>query len=247
MVNPTETLLLEENEWEPIICELAKILTPLGIDFVVVGGMVLWVLFADNPDQPEGTKDLDLVIRPSASHAAKEIKQILNEHGYKDEDPENPNRYIKTLPGKSKKIMVDFLTSISEQKQENGTAIAQEGIHNYPSIFFELAFKDPVIKNVGIPGKIQIEAKFANIAILIILKAVAIGTRREPRLLFLGLRCLIFWWSRRGRLRRGLWRGRNDTTCTVSYLGKALILENHKSNRSAWRNLCHLFSEITYV
>jgi len=181
MVTQPKTPALEDEEWNLVLCELAQILTPFGNDFVVVGGLVPWVLFADNAEKPDGTKDVDLVIRPSRAHSGQELKQILNDHGYKDDDPANPCRYFRTLQGGSGKIAVDFLTSIFEEERETVKEVMMSGIHSYASTFFELAFKDPVIRTIKTPGTIPVGVKFSNIAISIILKAVAMQTRSEDQ------------------------------------------------------------------
>ena len=48
------------------------------------------------------------------------------------------------------------------------------------------------------------------------------------------------------RLWIGLRLGRNDTSCSAPYLRNA-PWGNIKSNRSARRNFCYLFSEINYI
>lgn len=161
------------------LAELCSALTIYKNDFVLAGGWVPYFLTRNYFDHC-GSKDIDLVLRPTIMTKYESIKQIIKELGYK-ETP-NPFRYekkvISPLDKKEYTINLDFLTEPKAAKQiiplikvqEDLTACLIEG----SSIVFKFKYENEIEATLPNNGKISVNVNTANIVGALTMKGLAL-------------------------------------------------------------------------
>lgn len=165
------------------LLELCSALTTYKNDFVLAGGWAPYYLTKNYFDHC-GSKDVDLVLKPSIMIKYESIRKTIIRLGY--EETSNPFRFEKTvispLDKKEYRIYVDFLTepraaakiSSLVKVQEDLTACLIEG----SSIVFKLQYEDETEGMLPNNGRITVTVNIANIVGALTMKGLAL-----PRLI----------------------------------------------------------------
>jgi hypothetical protein len=161
------------------LAELCSTLTIYKNNFVLVGGWAPYFLTKNHFDHC-GSKDIDLVLKPTIMTRYESIRGIIKSLGY--EDTPNPFRFEKNvtspLDKKEYSINVDFLTEpeAAEQilpfikVQDNLTACLIEG----SSIVFEFQYENEIEAMLPNNGKISVTVNTANIVGALTMKGLAL-------------------------------------------------------------------------
>lgn len=165
------------------LVELSSALHTYGNDFVLAGGWTPYFLTKDYFDHC-GSKDIDLVLKPSIMVKYESIRKTVERLGY-HETP-NPFRFEKNvvspLDKKEHRIDVDFLTEPEAAKkalpfikvQKDLTACLIPG----SSIVFKFQHENEIQGTLPRDGKITVAINISNIVGALTLKGLAL-----PRLI----------------------------------------------------------------
>ncbi len=162
------------------LVEVASSLSMYGKDLVLAGGWAPYFLTRGYFDHC-GSKDIDLVLRPSIMVRYESIRQIVEELGYK-ETAKNPFRFEKNvrspLDRKEYRVELDFLTEPSAAEQAYPLIRVQAGIKacliKGSSIIFKFNYKENVEGVLPSDGKIVAELNVANIVGSLTMKGLAL-------------------------------------------------------------------------
>jgi len=165
------------------LVELCSTLHPYRNDLVLAGGWAPYFLTKDYFDHC-GSKDIDLVLKPSVMARYESIRKTVERLDY--QETSNPFRFEKTvvspLDKKEYRIGIDFLTEPQAAKealplikvQEDLTACLISG----SSIVFKFHYENEVKGTLPTGGKIAIAVNMANIVGALTMKGLAL-----PRLI----------------------------------------------------------------
>lgn len=161
------------------LAELCSTLTIYKNDFVLAGGWAPYFLTKNHFDHC-GSKDMDLVLKPTIMTRYESIRNIIKNLGYK-ETP-NPFRFKKNVTSplnkKEYSINVDFLTEPEAAEkilpfiriQDDLTACLIEG----SSIVFKFQYEHEVDATLPNNGKILVTVNTANIVGASTMKGLAL-------------------------------------------------------------------------
>jgi len=165
------------------LVEVCSTLSTYRDDFVLAGGWAPYFLTKEHFDHC-GSKDIDLVLKPSVMVKYESIRKTVERLGY--QKTPNPFRFEKNvvspLDKKKYRIGIDFLTEPRAAKkalplvkvQENLTACLIEG----SSIVFKFKWKTQIEATLPKGGKIGITTNIADIVGALTMKGLAL-----PRLI----------------------------------------------------------------
>jgi len=165
------------------LAELSSALHTYRNDFVLAGGWAPYFLTKDYFDHC-GSKDIDLVLKPSVMVKYESIRKTVERLGY--EETSNPFRFEKNvvspLDKKEYSIGVDFLTEPQAAKkafplirvQEDLTACLIPG----SSIVFKFQYENEIDGTLPKGGKATVDINMADIVGALTMKGLAL-----PRLI----------------------------------------------------------------
>jgi hypothetical protein len=161
------------------LAELSSALTIYKNDFVLAGGWAPYFLTKNHFDHC-GSKDVDLVLKPTIMIRYESIRNIIKNLGY--EETSNPFRFNKNvaspLDKKEYGINIDFLTEPEAAKQilplirvqDELTACLIEG----SSIVFKFLYENEIEATLRNNGKISVAVNTANIVGALAMKGLAL-------------------------------------------------------------------------
>ena len=162
------------------LVELCSALNPYRNDFVIAGGWAPYFLTKDHFDHC-GSKDIDLVLKPSVMVRYESIRKIVERLDY--QETSNPFRFernvISPLDKKEYRIGIDFLTEPSAAKkafplikvQEDLTACLIGG----SSIVFKFQYETEIEGTLPKGGKAVITINTADIVGALTMKGLALA------------------------------------------------------------------------
>jgi hypothetical protein len=119
-----------------VLLEIGQILGSYKGKFVVVGGLIPWLLQNDEDMPHVGTLDIDLGLDPSvlADGEYASLIELLKGHGYRQRDDLNPNlkrfQLVRELPqedGSSPiEVVVDFLMQSDAKVAKNNPPLVED-------------------------------------------------------------------------------------------------------------------------
>jgi hypothetical protein len=161
------------------LIELCSALNTYKNDFVLAGGWAPYFLTKDHFDHC-GSKDVDLVLKPSIMVKYESIRKIVERLGY--QGTPNPFRFnknvISPLDKKEYRTSIDFLTEPKAAKkalplikvQEDLAACLIEG----SSIVFKFNYENEIDGALPKGGKITVTINTANIVGALTMKGLAL-------------------------------------------------------------------------
>jgi hypothetical protein len=161
------------------LSELCSALTIYKNDFVLAGGWAPYFLTQKHFDHC-GSKDIDLILRPTLMIRYESIRNIIKNLGY--EETRNPFRFNKNvrsrLDKKEYSIGVDFLTEPRAAEpilplikvQDDLTACLIEG----SSIVFKFQYENQVKATLPQNGEISVTVNTANVVGALTMKGLAL-------------------------------------------------------------------------
>jgi len=161
------------------LVELCSALYTYRNDFVLAGGWAPYFLTKDHFDHC-GSKDIDLVLKPSVMIKYESIRKTVERLGY--QETSNPFRFEKNvaspLDKKEYRIGIDFLTEPRAAKkvlplmkvQEDLTACLIEG----SSIVFKFQYEKEIEGTLPKGGKVAVAINIADIVGALTMKGLAL-------------------------------------------------------------------------
>lgn len=174
---------------ERVMLELWTVLAGFSDAMTIVGGSAPPLLTGDRPDDPYiGTLDVDLVVDPVSvpEEAYRTIAELLRERGYVQLD--QPFRWLRsvTVDEQSIDVEVDLLAPVTPR---SGAGHRHERIGGEPlarrtegAELVRTAHVDRQLAGVlpdGRPNRVAV--RVATPAVLVVLKALAMGERDKPK------------------------------------------------------------------
>lgn len=162
------------------LVEVASSLSMYRDDFVLAGGWVPYFLTRGDFDHC-GSRDIDLVLRPSVLTKYDSIRKIVERLGF-SEVPDNPFRFERQVTSPTDKreysVKLDFLTEPSPAEQAYPLIQVQRDLRacliQGSSIVFKLNYKETVEGVLPGDGKIKLEMKVANVVGCLVMKGLAL-------------------------------------------------------------------------
>lgn len=163
------------------LVEIASRLDMYHDDFVLAGGWVPYFLTRGYFDHC-GSRDIDLVLRPSIMPRYKSIRKIVEESGY-SEVAQNPFRFERYMTSpidrKEYRVELDFLTEPSAAEQAYPLVKVQQDLRacliEGSSIVFKFNCKRTVDGVLPGNGRITVEIRMASVVGSLTMKGLALS------------------------------------------------------------------------
>jgi len=161
------------------LVELCSALNTYRNDFVLAGGWAPYFLTKEYFDHC-GSKDMDLVLKPSVMVKYESIRKIVERLGY--QETSNPFRFEKNvvspLDKKEYRIGIDFLTEPEAMKKVLPLIKVQEDLAacliDGSSIVFKFRYQNEIDGTLPNGGKAKVTINVANIVGALTMKALAL-------------------------------------------------------------------------